>query len=85
MKGQISNWNFEPEYLEGDFFSLKDIKLGSGPIHDYKPSPALLTVCEVYKYWIVYLDIDGYRVDTVKHTDDGAARYFASVVHEFCQ
>lgn len=38
-----------------------------------------------YKYWIAFADIDGYRVDTVKHMDPGAARIFASVIHEFCQ
>jgi glycosidase len=42
-------------------------------------------LCEVYKYWIAFADIDGYRVDTVKHMDDGATRYFASVIHEFAQ
>ena len=37
------------------------------------------------KFWIAYADIDGYRVDTVKHMDLGATRFFASVIHEFTQ
>lgn len=84
-KGKIVNWDYLPEYLDGDFESLKDIHLGFGPIEQYLPSKALLHLCEVYKYWIAYLDIDGYRVDTIKHTDDGAARFFVSVIHEFTQ
>jgi glycosidase len=39
----------------------------------------------VYKFWIAYADVDGYRVDTVKHMDLGATRYFSSVIHEFAQ
>jgi glycosidase len=39
----------------------------------------------VYKYWIAYLDIDGYRIDTVKHMGRGPVRYFTSVIHEFTQ
>jgi glycosidase len=84
-KGRINNWDNWPEYLDGDFFDLKDVHLGSGDIDDYAISPAFLALCEVYKYWIAYADIDGFRIDTVKHMDPGAVRYFASVIHEFTQ
>lgn len=30
-------------------------------------------------------DLDGLRVDTVKHMDDGASRLFTSIIHEFAQ
>ncbi len=36
-------------------------------------------------YWIAYADLDGFRVDTVKHMDKGATRYFTSAIHEFAQ
>jgi glycosidase len=84
-KGRINNWDYEPEFLDGDFFDLKDLHLGSGGVDDYVPSPAFWSLCQVYKFWIAYADIDGFRVDTVKHMDPGAARFFASVVHEFTQ
>ncbi|MCM4076371.1 alpha-amylase family glycosyl hydrolase [Paractinoplanes hotanensis] len=84
-KGPISNWDWHPEYLEGDFEGLKDIALGSGPADGYRPSPALRALTRVYQYWIAFADLDGFRVDTVKHMDPGAARYFASAVHEFAQ
>ena len=39
----------------------------------------------MYKFWIAYADIDGFRVDTVKHMDPGATRFFTSVIHEFTE
>lgn len=84
-KGSIVNWDYHPEYLEGDFCDLKDVNLGSGDIDHYNASKALLYLCEVYKYWIAFADLDGYRLDTVKHMDLGAARIFASEIHEFAQ
>ncbi len=29
-KGRINNWDYEPEFLDGDFFDLKDLHLGAG-------------------------------------------------------
>jgi glycosidase len=84
-KGRIRNWDNDPEFMEGDFFSLKDIHLGAGTLDDYTPSPALWSLCQVYKYWIAYADVDGFRVDTVKHMDPGATRLITSVIHEFAQ
>ena len=84
-KGRINNWDHDPEYLEADFFDLKDIHLGDGSVEDYHPSAALKALSRAYQYWIAYADIDGFRVDTVKHMDLGATRYFTSVIHEFAQ
>ncbi|WP_432836704.1 alpha-amylase family glycosyl hydrolase [Dactylosporangium sp. CA-092794] len=84
-KGRIADWDRFPEYLEGDFENLKDIALGEGPADDYRPSAALLALVRAYQFWIAYADLDGLRVDTVKHLDPGAARFFASAVHEFAQ
>lgn len=82
-KGKISNWDYYPEYLEGDFFGLKDISLGEGGLDSYTPSKALLALCAAYKYWMAYADIDGFRIDTVKHMDKGATRFFTTAIHEF--
>ena len=84
-KGRISNWDHAPEFMEGDFYNLKDIHLGGGPVDSYQPSSALWNLCQVYKFWIAYADVDGFRVDTVKHMDPGATRLFTSVIHEFAQ
>jgi glycosidase len=84
-KGRINSWDWDPEFYEGDFFDLKDIHLGTGPIDHYVPSPALKGLCQVYRFWIAYADLDGFRVDTVKHMDPGAVRFFTSAIHEFTQ
>jgi len=84
-KGQIKKWDHDPEFREGDFFDLKDIHHGYGPPDNYVPSEALRTLCDVYKYWIAFADIDGYRIDTVKHMDIGATRFFVTAVKEFAQ
>ena len=82
-KGQITNWDNHPEYIEGDFFSLKNIHTGSGELNNFSPSEALKAITECYKYWIAMADIDGFRLDTVKHLHPGATRYFLTEIHEF--
>jgi glycosidase len=42
-------------------------------------------MCKIYQLWIADADIDGYRIDTVKHMDPGATHYFTSALHEFTQ
>jgi len=91
-EGHINNFDFFPEYADGDFFSLKDLHHGQrdmvngvDQIDNYAESATLRQLCEVYKFWIAFADIDGFRLDTVKHIDPGAARYFASVIHEFTE
>ncbi len=96
-QGEIQDWDAFPEYIDGDFLSLKEIEQGPAPkdpslawdllrrIDEHLPSPALFALCEVYKFWIAYADVDGYRVDTVKHMEPGAVRLFANVIHEFAQ
>jgi len=85
QRGRIDNWDHYPEYLQGDFFDLKDIHLGGGDIDSFQPSSALQALTYAYQYWIAYADLDGFRVDTVKHMEHGATRFFASCIHEFAQ
>jgi glycosidase len=91
-EGHIKNFDYFPEYADGDFFGLKDLhhgerKIANGvdQIDDYSASSTLRNLCEVYKFWIAFADLDGFRLDTVKHMDPGAARFFASVIHEFTE
>jgi glycosidase len=91
-EGHINNFDFFPEFADGDFFTLKDLHHGerriingADQIDDYAISPTLRRLCEVYKFWIAFADIDGFRLDTVKHMDPGAARFFVSVIHEFAE
>src|SRR5205085_709472 len=84
-KARTDSRDNDPEFLEGDFFSLKDVHHGEGGVDDYHPSPALRALTRVYQWWIGETDIDGFRIDTVKHMDLGATRFFASSIHEFAQ
>src|SRR5260370_2137024 len=34
---------------------------------------------------MAFADLDGFRLDTVKHMDPGATRYFSSAIHEFTE
>jgi glycosidase len=96
-RGEIKSWDNFPEYLDGDFLSLKDIDLGQAPkdpaiawdflrrIREFRPSCALVHLTEVYKFWIAYADVDGFRIDTIKHMEPGAVRFFTNAIHEFAQ
>ncbi|HWA35309.1 MAG TPA: alpha-amylase family glycosyl hydrolase, partial [Cyclobacteriaceae bacterium] len=95
-QGEIRNWDGFPEYIDGDFLALKDINHGvesaAAPewdlrlrIDQFKQSSTLRYLGDVYKFWIAFADIDGYRIDTVKHMEPGAVRYFTNVIHEFAQ
>lgn len=84
-QGHIENWDNWPEYLDGDFYSLKDIALGHDSIDNFVATPALQTLCTAYEYWISYADLDGFRIDTVKHMGHGPTRYFATQIHQFTQ
>ncbi len=92
-----SDWDIYPAYSDGDFFSLKDIHMGTGitdpalswdvlrRIRQFKRSNTLTHLCRIFQYWIAYADVDGFRIDTVKHMEPGAVRYFCNVIHEFAQ
>lgn len=96
-RGEIRQWDSFPEFLEGDFCSLKDIHLGDAlndplalqdmelRVRKFSVSPALRYLTDVYRFWIAFADIDGFRLDTVKHMEPGAVRYFATAIHEFAE
>jgi glycosidase len=81
--GRINGWDNDPEYREGDFFGYKDVHHGDGVIDTYYASPALLNLITSYSYWIAFADLDGFRIDTVKHMDPGATRLLCSAIKEF--
>jgi glycosidase len=76
-RGQIRNWYDNDETRDGDFFSLKELNL---------PRPEVLdTLIKIYKHWIAVADIDGYRLDTVKHMEDSATAIFCNAIREYAQ
>ncbi len=74
-RGQIRNWYNRQEGIDGDFLSLKEL--------DITRSDVLGTLIRVYKYWIAAADIDGFRVDTVKHMEDTATAICCNAIREY--
>lgn len=76
-KGQIWNWDDRGQAIDGDFLSLKELDL---------PRPQVLdTLIKVYKHWIDVADVDGFRIDTVKHVENSAMAIFCNAIREYAQ
>jgi len=78
-KGQIRNFDEYPETREGDFFHLKAFKNDESREAIYVQK--ILTA--IHCYWIRELDIDGFRLDAVKHMGEKAISRFCSYVREY--
>ena len=76
-RGQIRNWYDPEEALNGDFLSLKELDINRTDVLD--------TLIKAYKYWIAVTDIDGFRVDTVKHMESSATALFCNAVREYAE
>jgi len=76
-RGQIRDWSDAEEAIDGDFLSLKEL--------DIRRSEVLDALIKSYKYWIAVADIDGFRVDTVKHMELSATAIFCNAVREYAR
>ncbi len=76
-RGQIRNWSDTEEAIDGDFLSLKEL--------DVRRADVLDTLIKTYKYWIALADIDGFRVDTVKHMESSATAIFCNAIREYAR
>jgi glycosidase len=76
-RGQIRNWYDQHEARDGDFLTLKELDLTRPEVLD--------TLIKVYKYWISVADLDGFRIDTVKHMEDSAVAIFCNAIREYAQ
>ncbi len=76
-RGSIVNWFDVDEAINADFLNLKELDLNN---------PRVLETLElVYKYWIKTANIDGYRIDTMKHVEDSAAARFCTSIKEYAE
>lgn len=76
-RGEIRNWNDAIESRNGDFLSLKELDLPQENVLD--------TLIKVYKYWVSSADLDGFRIDTVKHMEHSATAIFCNAIREYAQ
>jgi glycosidase len=85
-KGHITNWDYNPEYAEGDMFDLKTLDIWVRQAGQFRQaSSALACLGLVYCFWIAYSDVDGFRIDAAKHMGADALRAFCDVIREFTQ
>ena len=78
-KGQIRNFDNYPETRKGDFQALKTFKNDTSPEALYIQQ--MLT--KMHCHWIREVDIDGFRIDAVKHMGDDYVSQFCSHIREY--
>jgi alpha-amylase len=78
-KGQIQNYDEYPETREGDFMDLKTFRMDDSPEARYVQD--ILIACHCY--WMKEVDVDGFRLDAVKHMGEEAISRFCSHVREY--
>jgi alpha-amylase len=78
-RGQIQNYDTSPENQLGDIVGLKDFANDDDAIG----SQVINTLIQCYCYWVREADVDGFRVDAVKHLGALACARFCSNVREY--
>ena len=78
-KGQIRNFDVFPETKDGDFFQSKAFRNDSSREALYVQDLLITIHC----YWIREMDIDGFRVDAVKHMGEESMSHFCSYIREY--
>lgn len=78
-RGQIRNYDAEPEVENGDISTLKDYATDD----DATGSAVINALIKAHCYWIREADVDGFRVDAVKHMGALACSRFCSNIREY--
>lgn len=74
-RGQIRDWGDPQEAIHGDFLSLKELDITRPDVLD--------ALIKVHKYWIAEADVDGFRLDTVKHVESSETAIFCNAIREY--
>lgn len=80
-RGRTVNFDIEDQLLHGDFpGGLKDVNTTlCGPRNGLPVKEAMV---DSYARWVELTDIDGFRIDTVKHVEREFWRYFTQKVRQ---
>ena len=78
-RGRIQHFDTRPENQDGDISGLKDYANDDDAIG----SDVINTLIKAHCYWIREADIDGFRVDAVKHMSEVACARFCSNIREY--
>ncbi len=74
-RGRVTDFNIEEQVVYGDFpGGLKDINTENPEVRD--------ELIRIFTDWVLRTDIDGYRIDTIKHVDYEFWERFAPEVRE---
>jgi glycosidase len=77
--GRIGNFDASPEKELGDISGLKDYANDDDQIG----SDVINTLIKAHAYWMRQADVDGFRVDAVKHMGPLACSRFCSNIREY--
>jgi glycosidase len=78
-RGEIGNYDAYPEVQLGDITGLKDYANDD----DAAGSELINVLIKAHCHWIREADVDGFRVDAVKHMGELASSRFCSMVREY--
>lgn len=78
-RGHINNFDTRPENQLGDIVTLKDYASDDDAIG----SEVINALIKAHAYWIRQADVDGFRVDAVKHMGPVACSRFCSAIREY--
>jgi glycosidase len=78
-KGNMSDYDKSPQNQNGDLAGLKDYANDDDEIG----SEVLNALIKIHACWIKETDVDGFRVDAIKHMGDLACSRFCSNIREF--
>lgn len=74
-RGRVVDWNDAEQVERGDFpGGLKDLDTTNPDVRD--------AIIDVYQFWITQTDIDGFRIDTVKHVDHAFWQQFSASIRQ---
>lgn len=78
-KGRIVQWDHYPETREGDIFELKKLKTDAS--ESGKKVRDILF--DIYRWWIDETNVDGFRVDTIKHLSPATVNWFCHTIRSY--
>ena len=74
-RGRVTDWNIRHQVEKGDFpGGLKDLDTLNPDVQQ--------GLIDVFTWWIVETDIDGFRIDTLKHVENDFWQEFAPAIRQ---
>jgi alpha-amylase len=78
-RGEMRDFDHAPENQHGDIVGLKDYANDDDAIG----SDVINALIKAHAYWVREADVDGFRVDAVKHMGEVASSRFCSNIREY--